>query len=1134
MALLGTLSDPFQGTILNTSLWDATNAANVAGNQAGGQYTWIVQRTSTGDSYLASDTTYDLTGSHLHVELISAGAQETGLETYPIILTQAAANQNNSLFIVIANSTVGFYKVAASVSTLVGTVAYNSTTMRWWRIRESGGTVYYEYAASAQGAWTTQASTTPGITITALYAKIRTYCYSSLSTAKQTAISNVNYVPAPIVDFPDGALPTGLEFAFGADLTASQTTWTWTDVTPVTGTSVFMDQTVTVTRGRADESSDVTPTNAPMELDNPDGYFTPDNPTSIYYPDVDLGTPARWRIEAPNPRLYIPPYSGSRASIATSSALNVSGDIDVRVDLHLKTMHPSGWNGIIAGRADNSGGYSWRLEMEPDRTVTFFWSATGSPPATEAASTIPIMPASARCTLRVTLDINNGAGGYTARFYIGYEGVNGTFTQMCPDVTGSGATSIGNSSEDLVIGHPSDVSSVFALDADVYAFQLRDGIGGTALVDVDFTAQTPELTSFVDSTGLVWNITSPAALTNRWYRAYGAADEWNPIWPWGDLSSQQDGGLGNGEARVELAIAGILRRLGQGTRPLESPLRRAISADSTVVAYWPMEDGEEATQIGSGLPDGLPMSFTGNIEFAADTSDTLLGSKPLAVITATSSFYGPVVATFSGEWQVDQFIYIPLSTPNDVTIMRITGTGTVATWMLTVGSSAITVTGLNAVGATIVSSAIGGTELFDRWVRLRFMCETNGGNIDWAIAWFPVAYPVPSGWGSSGSVAGTVGGVIGVGWPADADASSGITLGHWSVRNSAPVDTYGNAATGWVGDTAVERIIRLCAEEDISLRVIGNPDLSALMGTQQIAALITLLDEAKDADGGILYERPDAVGLIIRTRESLYNQPANMTLDATQEQLQNPFAPTRDDQRMRNTVTVTRRGGSSVVLVDQASIDKSGSYDDSATLNLFADTQIADAAGFRLHQGTIPGMRYPQITTDLGAAPEVIDEWLTVDVGGQVHVTNLPPQHPNTTVRVKAEGYSEPISPVTWKPQLNCSPAEAWDVAVLDGDWVDDQYLLRLESDGSELNASVTVTGTSVVVLVTEGPFWVTGASNFPFDIRVNGERMTVTAIAAPSGSTQTFTVTRSVNGVSRAHSTGEPIALWYRPVLAR
>jgi hypothetical protein len=70
-------------------------------------------------------------------------------------------------------------------------------------------------------------------------------------------------------------------------------------------------------------------------------------------------------------------------------------------------------------------------------------------------------------------------------------------------------------------------------------------------------------------------------------------------------------------------------------------------------------------------------------------------------------------------------------------------------------------------------------------------------------------------------------------------------------------------------------------------------------------------------------------------------------------------------------------------------------------------------------------------------------------------------------------------------------------------------------------------------------PLWTTNAADFPFDIQAHplgalgrGERITVTDITGTT-SPQTFTVTRSVNGVVMSHDEGEVIALFYTPVYA-
>jgi hypothetical protein len=57
-------------------------------------------------------------------------------------------------------------------------------------------------------------------------------------------------------------------------------------------------------------------------------------------------------------------------------------------------------------------------------------------------------------------------------------------------------------------------------------------------------------------------------------------------------------------------------------------------------------------------------------------------------------------------------------------------------------------------------------------------------------------------------------------------------------------------------------------------------------------------------------------------------------------------------------------------------------------------------------------------------------------------------------------------------------------------------------------------------------PLWTTAAADFPFDIAIDGERITVTNITGAS-SPQTFTVQRAINGVTKAHPAGTPVVLF-------
>lgn len=1103
MALLGTLVDNFCGTTLDAATWNAVNSAGNSGFQAGCRYTFIVSAGATGDATLTSDVAYDLTGSHVHIELVDAGVQEAGLGTYPIILTEDAANQDDALLIVVSNGLVGIYEVVGGVPNGLAFPAYNSTTMRWWRIREAAGTVYYESAPDVRGPWTQQASVVPTINITALFMKVRTFDFLSLTTAKQTAVSNVNYLAPPDVPFPNGAIPVIFELAFGADIYGDQSTWTWTDLSDEPDPA-FMSQDVNLTRGRADESNDVTATAADFTLDNPDGNLTPSNPTSIYWPNVKQGTPGRWAINVGTPRLKTINNTVSTATVEDIAAIDLTGDLDIRIDMQMSPIIVGTTDVIAVSKYNTTANQrSWRVSVNAGGYPQIEWSTDGALTGyQDRVSTYPGFPATARSVLRVTLDVNNGAGGNTVVFYRG-DSITGPWTQIGPSIVTAGTTSVFSSSADLIIGTETGLASPQGeqrtLGASVHRFQLRNGINGTVVADADFGAQISGVPIFVDSTGLQWVMAGTAELTDRWNRITGTVDSWKPKWPWGDLSAQQDGGLGEGEARTDIELAGLLRRLGTGQSPLDSPLRRAEQSDPLIIAYWPMEDVDGSTQFASALPGQNPLSISGTVDFEA--VDTLLGSKPLPEFSTTTGITGSVVGAFTGQFIVDWYAYFPAGMASATTVMWAFGTGTVFLWQVSLNGTTFTVTGYN-FDNVVITTGSGALAFTGQWSHLRLFVRQDGANVDWDFVYFPVTFPASSGFFFSGTYAGITGGVSGIQIPPSANLDN-VSFGHIAVYNSLN-SQQDSAAVGWLGDTVAARLSRLCDEQGISLLIIGDPATTARMGVQQVDTLLNLLRDGQDADGGILYEQMDGVGLIYRTRESMYNQPPNIVLDGLPKQVANPLEPVLDDYLIRNYIVATRVRGSSVVVSDDASIAEHGLYDDSVTLNLYQDADILDAAAWLLHLGTVDELRFAQASTNLGVAPESIDEWLTVDPGGRMDLVNMPPQLPMETIRLLVQGYAEDYSPTVWNPTANTTPAEPWDVFLIndtDEDWVPEDLEWRLDPDDSALTLDLDDNDTTM--FVTADPPWTDDNAEDPFDILVNGERMTVTDIDAPVGSTE-------------------------------
>jgi hypothetical protein len=196
-----------------------------------------------------------------------------------------------------------------------------------------------------------------------------------------------------------------------------------------------------------------------------------------------------------------------------------------------------------------------------------------------------------------------------------------------------------------------------------------------------------------------------------------------------------------------------------------------------------------------------------------------------------------------------------------------------------------------------------------------------------------------------------------------------------------------------------------------------------------------------------------------------------------------------------------------------------GTYATSVTLNVAGDGFLADHAGWLLALGTVDEARYPRLLFRLNAAAGIAAAIAALDLGDLVRITDLPAWLPPDDVDALVQGTVETLGSHMRDIELATAPASPYNVAVYDTD--------RYDTAGSELDIGVNSTHTALAVEVTVEPLWTTDDAETPFDIYVGGERMTVTDIAAAVLGVHVFTVTRSVNGVVKAHDAGTPVRLW-------
>lgn len=885
----------------------------------------------------------------------------------------------------------------------------------------------------------------------------------------------------------------------------------WTDVT----TDVLLGEGIKHERGRARPSARVDPAKAAYVLLNPDQKYSPRHPLSVNYGLIGRNTRTRISVAGPVHLATTGTNSvGTGATTPDAAALDITGDIDVRFDATLENWMASGSVELCGKGAVTGNQRSW-LFMMRNRKLHFEWSATGS--STIEKDSTAEMPVAGRRAVRVTLDVDNGAAGNTVRFYTAAS-LAGPWTQLGADVVTAGTTSIFNSTAVLRVGDGWSDLGFASTDGQVHAFELRSGIAGSIVANPDFTIQTPGASSFVDGTGKTWTVGTATSLTDRHYRCVTEIPTWKPRW---HVSGN------NVQARLE--SSGVMRRLGQGRKPLASTLRRRIPSFSPL-AYWPMEDESGATRAASALTGGGPL-YTLGVDFAGD--DSLPGSKALPVISTGSRLNGAVKSgVVTDRWHTEFVYYLPTAPSSLTIILGYWTTGTVCKWHLTYESpTGARIQGYAADGTLTVDQPLAITSaMFGVWTRWILSATQSGGNVNWHVAWVPVA---GGGVSFDASYAGSVGRVTDVvGPPAGyAAGADGLRLGHIAVFGDNDNLAFEFADTGFAGESAGTRLRRLSGEESIPVVVQESANaVPELLGPQRSATVLDLMSEAAEAELGILYEDHRSVALAYRDRWSLYNQtPA---LSVPYGSLGPPLEPVDDDLTTRNDNEVAREGGSSARVVQESGpmsvLDPEdggiGIYDESVTLSLYADEQTLQQAAWRTHLGTWDEARFERVRILLHKNPELIPDVLKLRIGHVIEITGTPAHEVPGPWRLMVQGFEEELKEFSWDVTFWCSPAGPWTVGV-----VEDTLLGRPDTDGSELASGVSSSATSWSVAVTAGPLWITSAvfpTHFPLDVMIGGERVRVSAISGGS-SPQTFTISqRSVNGIVKSHLAGADLSL--------
>jgi hypothetical protein len=720
--------------------------------------------------------------------------------------------------------------------------------------------------------------------------------------------------------------------------------------------------------------------------------------------------------------------------------LDITGNLDARIELSLTEdlvdVFEGSQNTPMAYKSSGNNGWGWEIyNFLGELHSTFWWYDSGGSYHTydtlNSGTYLPWTVNYERIALRVFLDVDDGASDSVCTWYYS-DAIDGSWTTIAT-ASGEGVTSIKSNDADLLVAGNDFVNlTSYSLAGRLYAFELRDDT--TVVANPDLTAQTVGDTSFVDAAGRTWTVGAGGAITDMMWRFYGELASLPVRW---DVTGK------NITSPVE--AAGLFRRLRQGNRRLTSAIRRAIVADKTgaaLVQYWPIEEsGDQVTRFGADI-GSAPFQVSGGFPKAGSISG-FVASDAIAdpdgtTWTADVDTYSPIL----DEWQIRWLQSIPATYTIGTAATLVEVTTTDMVWRVRYSDTGSFQLTASRGGTTVYSSSVFDFDAEGKDLRMTLDVSQNGSSVDVALKGQQAGETAAGGFSTSSVVTGSAGLVTRIRINPDGDPDiSGIGIGHVTLGRLIQSD--GSLVTplnAYDGEKAAVRIARLCAEEGLATRIVGDPRETEAMGPQRAGTLISLLEECADTDLGILFEARESLAIGYRTRDSMLDQPVALALDYSAGEVAGGLQPDRDDQGFRNDVTVRNASGSVArsVLDDGSSLSISpppvgaGSYDTEFAVN-GQDSRLQELADTRLALSTVDQPRLSSMVLALETLPMQADAALRASVlalrlGDLATIDNLPTQvFGATQLRQLVQGASELITPYRHQFDLLTSPSDPWE-----------------------------------------------------------------------------------------------------------
>lgn len=895
---------------------------------------------------------------------------------------------------------------------------------------------------------------------------------------------------------------------------------------------------IRITRGVQDQQGAVASASASFTLSNTNGLFTDDNPLSPLFGKVGLNTRCRLGVKKNgnwDEYLRLPDFNVlaglSWAYTADKASLDIVGDIDVRVEftpLYQRNASPQ----MLLGKWESTGDQrSWGIWIGSDGQLYFRWTNLGTFASQISISTgsYKLPESGGRMAFRATLDVDSGGGNKTVQFYTS-DSISGTWTLVAA-LTNAGTTSIYSSTSSVSIGANHTGNGAFDghtnFRGKIHAVQVYSGIAGTLVADFAPAGKGIETTTWVDACA------SPNTwiLTGTYARL--ASDRARFC---GEMTSLPDAWDKTGtDLTAPVTAYGLLNRYQSNKGPLRGALYRRYRTYSSITGYWPCEDTSGSTFAANAVAGGqagrvVNGTFSGTTGFDGSTG-------ALTLTTQNTSYANFKIIQGTNTGQTTCIFYMKFdSLPAALTEFAqilMPFQCTASRWTVSISSTQYQFTAYAADGTTVATATTGhgaGANPSENWVGMELMISQEGANVRWETIWAGVGGSVFYTHSSGGSTfAGTMRQFDNALFKTPAAEFAGVELAHVIFANNLipfNTSTFRDAGRAYTGEAFLVRAVRLCAEEGIYIEWRGDPVLTEACGPQPAETLFNILAAGAKVDNGILSDIRDRIGFHYITGSFLGNR-RGLSLSYSANQPFELGQRVNDNRYTVNDFTASRTGGSSARYVadddrrlnvrePDASPPGVGRYERGDTFNASSDEQLYGLASRSVAFGTYPGRRVPSLDIALHR-PQIfnvlstMNDTIAVDLGDPITVTGMtaaptPPEN----LFLDTLGYTERFDNFLWNVTHNTVPAGPFQSPIF-GDYFTDKTP-RMDNSVSQIHsvqAGITSGATSIKIrtpkLTSSGttePAWIDTAgyaAEFPVDLMLNGERMTLTSATASS-----------------------------------